>query len=131
MPTTHFLRGIVMPTLRTVEQYLKALNAQDLDGIVALYTEDASIEDPVGTPVLTGKDAIRAFYSKATCIKLEVELLGDARIAGAYVAFPFAITLPTETGPMRMEVIDTFKLSKQGLITEMKAYWSEENCHLV
>jgi len=120
-----------MSTSHTVEQYLKALNAQDLDAIIALYAEDASIEDPVGTPILTGTAAIREFYSKATCIKLKLELLGDVRVAGAYVAFPFAITLPTETGQMRMEVIDTFKLNEQGLITEMKAYWGENNCHAI
>ena len=120
-----------MSKLRTVEQYMSALSKQDLDGIVALYAEDATLEDPIGTPIIEGKAAIRDFYSKATCIKLSASLLGDLRIAGGFVAFAFAITLPSDAGQMRIEVIDTFKFNEQGLITEMKAYWGEKNCHLV
>lgn len=115
----------------TVEKYMSALNAQDLNGIVALYAEDATVEDPIGTPMITGKNAIREFYGKATNIKLNVTPLGDVRIAGDFAAFPFAISLPCETGQMRIEVIDTFKFNEQGLITEMKAYWGEDNCHVV
>lgn len=119
-----------MSKSRSVEKYISALNAQDLDGIVALYAEDATVEDPIGTPILTGKVEIRKFYSKTTSIKLNASLLGDVRMAGDFVAFPFVITLPSETGQMRIEVIDTFKFNEQGLITEMKAYWGEENCHV-
>jgi steroid delta-isomerase len=64
----------------------------------------------------------REFYGKATNIKLNVNLLGVVRIAGYFAAFPFAISLPSETGQMRIEVIDTLKFNEQGLITEMKAY---------
>ena len=32
-----------------VHAYVRALNASDLDAIVALYAEDATVEDPVGT----------------------------------------------------------------------------------
>lgn len=120
-----------MSKTRTVEKYISALNARDLNGIVALYSADATVEDPVGTPVITGKEAIREFYSQATCINLQLELLGDVRVSGNFVAFPFAIKLPAEMGPVRMEVIDTFKFNEQGLITEMKAYWNEDNCHVV
>ena len=120
-----------MSKTRTVEKYISALNAQNLDGIVALYSEDATVEDPVGTPIIIGKNAISEFYSKATCINLQLELLGDVRVSGDFVAFPFAIKLPAERGKVRMEVIDTFKFNKQGLITEMKAYWSKDNCHVV
>lgn len=120
-----------MSKLRTVEKYMSALNAQDLNGIVDLYAESATVEDPIGTPIITGKDAIREFYSKATSIELNACLSGDIRIAGDFAAFPFAIMLSSETGKMRIEVIDTFKFNEHGLITEMKAYWGEDNCHNV
>jgi steroid delta-isomerase len=120
-----------MSKARTVERYISALNVQNLDGIIALYAEDATVEDPIGTPIIEGKVAIREFYSKATSIKLSARLLGDVRVAGDFVTFPFAITLPSEAGQMRIEVIDTFKINEQGLITEMKAFWGEDNCHVI
>jgi len=124
-------KGSVMSKSHAVEKYISALNAQDLNGIVALYAEEATVEDPIGTPIITGISAIREFYGKATNIKLNVNLLGDVRIAGDFAAFSFAITLPSETGQMRIEVIDTLKFNEQGLITEMKAYWGEDNCHVI
>ncbi len=120
-----------MSNANVVEKYLTALNNQDLDSIAALYAQDATVEDPVGTPLHTGIEAIREFYTKATSIKLTAELLGDVRCAGEFVAFPFSITLPSEHGPMCIEVIDTFKLNSEGKITEMKAYWNEQNTKLV
>lgn len=120
-----------MSKANTVEKYMKALCGQDLDGIVALYAQDATVEDPIGTPIHTGKAAIREFYSKATSVKLSASLSGELRIAGDFVAFPFTIIIPSEKGETRMEIIDTFKFNEQGLVTEMKAYWSEKNCHLV
>lgn len=117
-----------MTTANIVKEYLAALQNQDLNAIVALYAEGATVEDPVGSPMLIGTAAIKAFYQRATSVKLNAELLGDVRQAGDFVAFPFAITLPNEQGQVRMEIIDTFKLDKAGKITEMKAYWSKENC---
>ena len=32
-----------------VQRYVAALNAGDLDGIVALFADDATVEDPVGS----------------------------------------------------------------------------------
>jgi len=111
-----------------VKEYLTALENQDLSRIMALYAKDATVEDPIGEPIIIGFDAIQKFYQRATSIKLSAELLGDVRQSGDFVAFPFAITLPSEQGQIRIEIIDTFKLDKFGKITEMKAFWSEENC---
>ena len=33
-----------------VHAYIDRFNAQDADGIVALYADDAKVTDPVGTP---------------------------------------------------------------------------------
>lgn len=116
-----------MSNSSVVEKYLTALSNQDLDAIVSLYAEDATIEDPVGTSLHIGRAAIRAFYAKATCIELKASLLGDIREAGDFLAFPFLIEMPGDNGKIRMEIIDTFNINKFGLISEMKAYWSKDN----
>ena len=64
-----------------VHAYVAALNAGDLDAIVALYADDASVEDPVGSTPLVGTEAIRAFYARSTAIALQVTLDGEVRVA--------------------------------------------------
>lgn len=65
-----------------VHAYVAALNAGDLDAIVALYADDASVEDPVGSTPLVGTEAIRAFYARSTAMPLQVTLDGEVRVAG-------------------------------------------------
>ncbi len=44
-----------------VEAYVRHLNAQDVEAVVALYADDASVEDPVGSEPIRGRAAIRRF----------------------------------------------------------------------
>ena len=46
----------------TAEAYVDAVNAVDLDGLVALFAEDAVLEHAFGT--FEGTEAIRAFYAE-------------------------------------------------------------------
>ena len=46
----------------TADAYIDAVNAVDLDGLVALFAEDAVLDHAVGT--FQGTDAIRAFYAE-------------------------------------------------------------------
>jgi hypothetical protein len=46
----------------TAEAYVDAVNAVDLDGLVALFTDGAVLEHAFGT--FEGTDAIRAFYAE-------------------------------------------------------------------
>ena len=49
---------------KALETYVTALNAKDVPAIMALYADDATVEDPAGTPVKKGKAAIEAFYQQ-------------------------------------------------------------------
>ena len=52
-----------------VQRYVAALNAGDLEGIVALYADDATVEDPVGSEPQRGIAAIRAFMpARSDCL---------------------------------------------------------------
>ena len=48
-----------------MQAYIDAFNRVDVDGIVNLYAEDATVEDPVGSPVTSGRKAIAEFYTYA------------------------------------------------------------------
>lgn len=107
------------------QKYMDALSKGDLEGILALYADDAMVEDPVGTPVHVGKDALRKFYQVAVDFKLEAALSGQVRVAGKEVAFPFQCKNPA--GGIVMHIIDVFKFNDAGKVISMKAYWGEKN----
>lgn len=111
-----------------VDKYLTCLNDSDLEGIIGLYADDATVEDPVGRGVVKGKEALRVFYQRATAAKVTAELMGDIRCAGGEVAFPFKVTNNMGAKPLVIEIIDTFKFNEVGEITQMRAFWGMTNC---
>ena len=120
-----------MPTteqkLAVVNSYIAAFNAGSGEAAAALFAEDATVEDPVGTPIKRGHVEILEFYTGAMVTGAKLTLLGEPRCAGNYVAFPFAVNLDWGGQKSVIEVIDTFKLNDDGKITEMRAYWGPEN----
>lgn len=108
--------------IEVVERYLEAYNEKDLDGILALYAEDASMEDPVGSEPRSGRAAIREFYEHGFAMGAKVALDGGIRCAGDSVAFPMRASL----GDTTIEIIDVFDLDSDGRIARMRAYWSPE-----
>lgn len=109
-----------------IERYIAFVSAGDVDGVVSLYAEDATLEDPVGSSPVTGHAAIRAFYERATKMGIQLEPTGPARLAGDEAAFPFRVT--TVGGPkMTIDVIDVFRFDATGKVATMRAYWGKEN----
>ena len=114
--TAQHIRGVF-------ERYCELLTAGDYEGIVALYSEDGSVEDPIGSRVHRGREAIRAFY-KASAGSVALELEGRPRLSGnegacALLARPKGATVVIES-------LDTMVFDEDGLIREMRAYWSSE-----
>lgn len=103
------------------ERYVAAYNAHDIDAMLALYAEGGTMEDPVGSPVAEGREAIAARYREGFEMGVTIELDGAIRCAGESVAFP----LRTATEP-RIFIIDVFDLDSDGRIQRMRAYWSSE-----
>ena len=110
-----------------VPAYVAALNAGDLEAIVALYADDASVEDPVGSAPHRGRQAIRAFYARSVAVPLEVALEGPVRVAGRECAFPFSVSLVYESQRMTFRPIDTFRFDEAGRIVQMRAYFGPAN----
>lgn len=120
-----------MPTtqqkLAAVHGYVDAFARGDAEAAVALFADDATVEDPLGTPIKRGHDEIRAFYQGSMATGAKLELQGEPRCAADYVAFAFAVRLEWQGQTSVIEVIDTFRLNDHGKITEMRAYWGPEN----
>ena len=110
-----------------VDAYVAAFEAGSVDRVVELYAEGATVEDPIGAPIITGLDAIRAFYAGSMATGARLELYPPVRIAGDYAAFSFSVHLRYGGHVQRIDVIDTFKFDPDGKIIEMRAYWGETN----
>ena len=109
--------------IKVVEGYIEAFDTCDMDIIRKMYAADARVEDPVGTPVHDGIDAICAFYEGALKSGATLALTGTPRCAGNAVAFPFQARMPG----MVVDIIDVFEFNEAGEVADMKAYWGPEN----
>ncbi len=109
--------------IATVHAYVDAFEKADIEIIKNLFAEDAIVEDPVGTDVRVGMDAICEFYTTGFAGGAKLELTGSPRCAGNAVAFPFMV----HAAGMKIEIIDVFEFNEEGKVCSMKAYWGGEN----
>lgn len=110
-----------------VDSYIRGLNEKNLEGILSLYADNATVEDPVGSKVVNGKDALREFYSGAVNIELTLTRTGPVRVAGVEVAFPFQLLMEVNGTRMKTDIIDVFRFDESGKIVSMRAFWGPEN----
>jgi steroid Delta-isomerase len=110
----------------TVNRYLDLVAKGQADEIAALYADDATLEDPVGSEVHIGRPAIRGFYSNVENAKCQTEVT-TLRALGNEAAFFWALTVDLGDNSMRIEIISTMTFDDEGRISSMKAYWGPEN----
>lgn len=115
--------------IAAVHAYVDAFDKGDPELAVALFAPDATIEDPIGTPLKADVAAIREFYVGSMASGAKLVLDGPIRIGGDYAAFAFSAKLNLNDQDMRVDVIDTFKFNEAGKVVEMKAYFGPDNMH--
>lgn len=107
----------------TIAAYLDALNRGDIEAICALYAEDATVEDPVGSPVIQGIEAIRAFYERSVAARPELEFLGDPVIVGAFSATPLRASVHFGGRDITIDFISVMSFRADGKVGSMTAYF--------
>ncbi|MEJ0048444.1 MAG: nuclear transport factor 2 family protein [Rhodospirillales bacterium] len=115
------------PKAACVHAYVAAFDAGDAEAAAALFAADATLEDPYGSEVLRGTDAIRAFYVRAMASGARLALNGPPRVAGDAVAFAFTVTVAAVPGGLSIDVIDLFRFGADGRIASMQAFWGPAN----
>ncbi|AYJ48321.1 nuclear transport factor 2 family protein [Rhodococcus sp. P1Y] len=108
----------------TVERYLELINSGTAEAIAALYTADATVEDPAGTPPKVGRAAIADFYEGAAALDCTTTLL-TYRESGQTAAFHFRVSTKLPDSTVDVSPIDVMTFDKDGNITSMKAIFSE------
>jgi steroid delta-isomerase len=107
-----------------VQRYLDTVASGTAADVAALYTEDATLEDPVGGgEVHIGRQAIAGFYKGMAGNEIKTELL-TFRAGGHEAAFVLAGTV---NGARRPEPIEVMTFDGDGQVTSMKAYWGPQN----
>ncbi|NUT78795.1 SnoaL-like domain-containing protein [Pseudomonas sp. C1C7] len=113
----------------TMERYVELVDAGDIEGIVALYAQDATVEDPVGQVPLQGLEAIAGFYRQGLgAMKVSATRTGPVRVtSNGCGAMPFRVDMEWGGQPCSLHVIDVMEFNADGKIRSMKAYWGESN----
>jgi steroid delta-isomerase len=110
-------------------RYVELVDAGDIDAIVALYAQDATVEDPVGQAPLHGIDAITRFYRQGLgAMKVSATRTGPVRATlNGCGAMPFRVDMEWGGQPCSLHVIDVMEFDAEGKIRSMKAFWGEVN----
>jgi steroid delta-isomerase len=113
--------------LAAVHAYIRALNKGDLEAIVALYADDAEVEDPVGSQPKRGPAEIRDFYASSLRLSLQVELEGAVRAVAGEAAFAFSVSFEHKGQRTTIRPIDLFRFNAAGRIVQMRAFFGPAN----
>jgi steroid delta-isomerase len=126
-----------MPTpaemTETVLRYTEAHTAGDVDAVAALFAEDAVVADPVDAPAHLGRAAVREFFAgtHATLDSMELRATGPVRAVGEWAAVPLQARSHIGGAVYEVDIIDVFTFGADGLVTEMRAYWTASDIRVV
>jgi steroid delta-isomerase len=115
---------------QTVNKYLKHVAEGATEEVVNLYTADATIEDPAGSDVRRGRDAIREFYAAFQDAKKDTEL-AEIRVGGNEAAFFWHLTLDAGDSRTRISPISLMTFDDDAKITSMRAFWSPSDVRVL
>jgi steroid Delta-isomerase len=107
----------------TVRRYVALLATGRADDLVPLFAQGATVEDPVGGPVRTGRDEIHKFFSALEQMERETELV-LLRVVGDEAAFVFTITFKAGDTRMRLQPVDTVVFNSAGEILSLRSYFT-------
>ena len=111
---------------RAVRAYFLAIRAMDADAFANTFAEEGTTFDPVGTPGITGREAIREFLASICKNFKSVGLTEESVfVAGNGAAVKWTGRGTSASGKeVRFEGIDVFEVNADGKIQTVHAYWN-------
>jgi steroid Delta-isomerase len=111
---------------RAVRAYFLAIRAMDPEAIANTFAEDGTTYDPVGSAGVTGREAIREFFSSIYKNFKSVGLTEESIfIAGNGAAVKWTGKGTSANGKnVNFEGIDVFEVDADGKIRTIRAYWN-------
>jgi len=109
----------------TIDAYCETFTANDRERWLACWADDATMEDPVGTPLKKGKDEIGAFYDqghKTAPEGLVLELTGEPVIVGDEAAIPMRVVVTMGGTKLTTPIVDVMKFDADAKIAAQRAF---------
>jgi len=115
----------------TVASYLTTFSAGDREGWLDLFATDATLEDPVGSDVRTGRESIGEFWdtSHSMTDSITLKMVQGPGVRGNEAAW--AMEAHAEVGGSKFiaPTIDVMTFDNDGRITTMRAFWGAGDAH--
>lgn len=132
---------------KLILEHSRLLNAADVDGLLALYADEVTFEDPVGADQRSGREALRAHFEEFARAGV-AETMGDpvAGQDGKHVLAPVSAVMDyLPKGPAFAErgwieapdnpegkritwhYVVMLRTGKGGAITELKTLWGRSD----
>ncbi len=119
----------------TIQRYQSTFNSGDREGWLSLFTDDASLEDPVGAPARIGRDDLAYFWDeihdeRPSDGERTVRMVQGPLACGLEAAWAFELRIPRGDQIAVVEIIDHAVFTKDGLIRQLRAFWSEASIRI-
>ena len=115
----------------TIDRYIATFSAGDANVWAENFAEDATHEDPVGTPVNKGRSAIVEFYNNSAAMmggSLGLEATDEPIIIGNEAVIALSATAGSGIGRVRMpQIIDHMTFDDDGKIVALRAFWTMDS----
>lgn len=109
------------------DSYLRNLNDKNLEELLRLHADHATVENPVGGAILTGKEALRSFYSNHFQTAAQYTRTGPVRVSGLEIAFPYQMRKHVDGASVLVDVIDVFRFDTLGKLLSIRSFWGPFN----
>jgi steroid Delta-isomerase len=108
-----------------IRTYMERFSANDREGWLDLFADDAWIEDPVGTPRRQGRAEIGAFWDESHEVPDAIELvpLGILTVVGDEAVFTMQARATLGGQVFGIDIIDLMTFDDAGRITTMRAFF--------
>jgi steroid delta-isomerase len=106
-----------------LQAYIDGFNTDDPDAIMALFADDAVIEDPVGSP-LKSQAEFEAFIRQGVKFGARLTLAAPIRGShGNHAAMVFTVTFVQEGVRYTTNSTDVMTFNEAGKIVRMDGFW--------
>lgn len=114
---------------KTMENYVKAWGSNDKALLLSLFTEDAILEDPVGTPAFKGTEGVAKFWDFAH-IESDRQLspkFEEIRVCADQAIFRFTmqVRIPSKNQGLDLSIQEHITFAEDGRIKHLRAFWDE------
>ena len=115
-------------TEAVIEDAFGKLAAFDTQGVMSYFADDATLEDPVGTPAVRGKEAITAYVDAFSSHFSQMKIYSiDIKVRGQEAAVTWRFRFKTKTGNVFfLDGVGIFKFNGEGKIESEREFFDLE-----